>query len=83
MLYLKPGAHREIVTRINIMYLSDSDLKNVSNLESFSGMIPLFPLSSVVFFPNTLLPLHIFEPRYKQYGKRCNQYREDNRHGLT
>lgn len=26
--------------------------------------IPIFPLSNVVFFPNTLLPLHIFEDRY-------------------
>ena len=48
------------------MDLSELDLKGVSNLESFSGVIPLFPLSTVVFFPNTLLPLHIFEPRYKQ-----------------
>jgi len=28
--------------------------------------IPIFPLPNVVFFPHTLLPLHIFEPRYKQ-----------------
>lgn len=48
------------------MDLSSLDLKDVSNLNSFSGTIPLFPLSTVVFFPNTLLPLHIFEPRYKQ-----------------
>ena len=48
------------------MDLSDLDLKGVSNLEGFSGVIPLFPLSTVVFFPNTLLPLHIFEERYKQ-----------------
>src|SRR4030066_57181 len=41
------------------------DLANVLNLQNFSGVIPLFPLSTVVFFPNTLLPLHIFEPRYK------------------
>lgn len=27
--------------------------------------IPIFPLPNVVFFPRTLLPLHIFEPRYK------------------
>lgn len=26
--------------------------------------IPLFPLPEVVFFPNTRLPLHVFEPRY-------------------
>ncbi len=26
--------------------------------------IPLFPLPSVVLFPNVFLPLHIFEPRY-------------------
>lgn len=48
------------------MDLSNLDLKGVSNLDEFSGVIPLFPLSTVVFFPNTLLPLHIFEPRYKQ-----------------
>ncbi|MBI2222962.1 MAG: LON peptidase substrate-binding domain-containing protein [Acidobacteria bacterium] len=29
-------------------------------------LIPLFPLPSVVLFPNVLLPLHIFEPRYQQ-----------------
>lgn len=27
--------------------------------------IPLFPLPNVVHFPHTLLPLHIFEPRYR------------------
>jgi hypothetical protein len=27
--------------------------------------IPLFPLPNVVLFPATLLPLHIFEPRYR------------------
>lgn len=47
------------------MDLSSLDLKDVCNLRDFSGVIPLFPLSTVVFFPNTLLPLHIFEPRYK------------------
>ncbi|MEW6145185.1 MAG: LON peptidase substrate-binding domain-containing protein [Thermodesulfobacteriota bacterium] len=48
------------------MDLSSLDLKDVCNLTEFSGTIPLFPLSTVVFFPNTLLPLHVFEPRYKQ-----------------
>jgi len=48
------------------MELPELDLKDVANLKDFSGVIPLFPLSSVVFFPNTLLPLHIFEPRYKE-----------------
>lgn len=28
--------------------------------------IPVFPLSNAIFFPKTLLPLNIFEPRYKQ-----------------
>ncbi len=51
------------------MDLSELDLKDVSNLSSFTGNVPLFPLSTVVFFPNTLLPLHIFEPRYKQMIK--------------
>lgn len=29
------------------------------------GVIPLFPLPNVVFFPRTYLPLHIFESRYR------------------
>jgi Lon protease-like protein len=28
--------------------------------------LPLFPLPGTVFFPHTLLPLHVFEPRYRQ-----------------
>jgi Lon protease-like protein len=28
--------------------------------------LPLFPLPSVILFPNVFLPLHIFEPRYRQ-----------------
>ncbi len=31
--------------------------------------IPIFPLPDVVLFPHTLLPLHIFEPRYRQMVK--------------
>ncbi len=29
-------------------------------------LIAIFPLPTVIFFPKTLLPLHIFEPRYCQ-----------------
>lgn len=35
-------------------------------LERFSGILPLFPLPNVVLFPGHRLPLHIFEPRYRQ-----------------
>lgn len=28
--------------------------------------VPVFPLPQVVLFPGTLLPLHIFEPRYRE-----------------
>ncbi len=28
--------------------------------------IPIFPLPNAVLFPNVFLPLHIFEPRYRQ-----------------
>ncbi|MCI0453686.1 MAG: LON peptidase substrate-binding domain-containing protein [Candidatus Dadabacteria bacterium] len=45
------------------------DLRSVLNLQGFSGTIPLFPLATVVFFPNTLLPLHVFEQRYRQMVK--------------
>jgi len=40
-------------------------IDEIKNLDNFSGIVPVFPLSTVVFFPNTLLPLHIFEERYR------------------
>jgi uncharacterized protein len=33
--------------------------------------IPIFPLPEVVFFPETVLPLHVFEPRYRQMIADC------------
>src|SRR5215212_2280913 len=42
--------------------------------------LPLFPLS-VVLFPGTPLPLHIFEPRYRQLLTDC--LATDRRFGIT
>jgi hypothetical protein len=33
---------------------------------AFPTSFPIFPLPNVVLFPGTYLPLHIFEPRYRQ-----------------
>ncbi len=33
-------------------------------MTKFPGIIPVFPLSGVIFFPKTNLPLNIFEERY-------------------
>lgn len=33
--------------------------------------IPVFPLPDVVFFPETVLPLHVFEPRYRRMVADC------------
>ena len=37
-------------------------VRNIS--EKFPDRIPVFPLRSAIFFPETNLPLNIFEPRY-------------------
>jgi Lon protease-like protein len=31
-----------------------------------SDLLPLFPLPTVVLFPRVFLPLHVFEPRYRE-----------------
>lgn len=36
-----------------------------STLKGFPGQAPIFPLPDLVLFPHALLPLHIFEPRYR------------------
>lgn len=33
--------------------------------------IPIFPLPNVTLFPKTLLPLHVFEPRYRKMIEGC------------
>jgi ATP-dependent Lon protease len=33
--------------------------------------VPVFPLPHVVLFPDAMLPLHIFEPRYRQMIADC------------
>jgi len=33
--------------------------------------LPLFPLPQTVLFPGALLPLHVFEPRYRAMVKDC------------
>ena len=40
-------------------------------LAGFTGRLPLFPLPRVVQFPMTVLPLHIFEPRYRAMTKHA------------
>lgn len=37
-----------------------------SDLEPALEQLPLFPLHQAVLFPGALLPLHVFEPRYRQ-----------------
>ncbi|MBI4461388.1 MAG: LON peptidase substrate-binding domain-containing protein [Acidobacteria bacterium] len=39
-------------------------------------LLPLFPLD-VVLFPGMPLPLHIFEPRYKQMTRHCLDHRQE------
>src|SRR5437762_6507133 len=35
-------------------------------LSGFAGLARMFPLPNLVFFPQVMQPLHIFEPRYRQ-----------------
>ncbi len=40
-------------------------------LSTFTGRAPIFPLPNVVHFPHLLLPLHVFEPRYRRMVHDC------------
>jgi Lon protease-like protein len=43
----------------------------VSQAVSGTLLAPLFPLPDTVFFPETVLPLHVFEPRYRRLAADC------------
>ena len=42
-----------------------SAAQSESAAATLPGTIPIFPLEDVVLFPNSNVPLHIFEPRYR------------------
>jgi Lon protease-like protein len=44
-------------------------------------LLPLFPLPNIVFFPHTRLPLHVFEPRYRQMVQEALE--ADERFGIV
>ena len=41
------------------------------DLQAACEHVPLFPLPGVVFLPSSLLPLHVFEPRYRDLVVDC------------
>ena len=49
----------EDVSRMSPSGIAAADLK----------ALPIFPLPNVVLFPGALLPLHVFEPRYRELTK--------------
>ena len=40
-------------------------------MNNFPKIIPIFPLSNFIIFPNTTVPLNIFEPRYLDMVNDC------------
>jgi Lon protease-like protein len=50
---------------------SSSSMSAAEVLESALEAMPIFPLSGVVLFPGALMPLHVFEPRYRRMLADC------------
>src|SRR6185436_19916478 len=44
---------------------------SVRDLAPALDVLPIFPLPQTVLFPGALLPLHVFEPRYRAMVKDC------------
>ena len=49
-------------------------------MKTFPNKIPVFPLSGVIYFPQTNLPLNIFEQRYLDLVNDC--FRKDKLMGM-
>ena len=50
-------------------------------MKTFPGTIPIFPLSGVIYFPKTNLPLNIFEKRYLDLVN--DTYKKDKLMGMV
>jgi Lon protease-like protein len=74
MLELVCGAESEVKVRRTIGQESRSRCVTTTS-EGFVALLPIFPLD-VVLFPGVPLPLHIFEPRYKEMIGECLEERK-------
>ena len=45
---------------------TNNDNFNDDNNISPNQLYPIFPITNALFFPKTMIPLHIFEPRYRR-----------------
>ena len=50
----------------NYFNQDENDLLDNQKNKEKGELYPVFPISNAVFFPKTIIPLHIFEPRYKK-----------------
>lgn len=48
-----------------------SEPEFAADLTGFEGSAPLFPLPNAVLFPHVAMPLHVFEPRYREMVADC------------
>jgi ATP-dependent Lon protease len=51
--------------------MSERQNEPARSLADALSAIPVFPLPQVVLFPEALLPLHVFEPRYRAMVQDC------------
>jgi ATP-dependent Lon protease len=51
--------------------MSESHQTENVDFEKALSAIPIFPLPQVVLFPEAILPLHVFEPRYRAMVQHC------------
>ena len=55
---------QSIIKLLSSIYIFKNLLKEIMKKEDLPKIIPVFPLSNFIIFPNTTVPLNIFEPRY-------------------
>ena len=53
-----------IIKLLISIYIFKNLLKEVMKKQNLPKIIPIFPLSNFIIFPETTVPLNIFEPRY-------------------
>jgi len=49
-----------------------AEMRDLAGLDPGALMsVPIFPLPNCVLLPGGLLPLHVFEPRYRELTRDC------------